>query len=739
MQPIFIGREQELTQINTLFCEKKGGVYSLQGESGSGKSYLLEKLRLKYHHHPQFFLNCKQLPYIQNACEFLLYLSEHNSGFKNLTEISKKINENNEPNKQSTELFLLEALAKDCKSHPIILVDAYEHLLEEPQIFIQRINSHYSRLNKQPNTENILYAEWLIRLLQFLKQQGALLIIAGIELDNWQSTQVLKNFNAEEILKFAKAMKLNSAIAENHLDLTTILKKLSFGGNPFWLRLACHFLILELNSGKNLSNLIYTGFLEDYFSSSQIDKNLLAKNNACKLALFKQVMPPHQKNSCLIALPNFLDAEILNCLFGHGSEVLRHALTHLDLLSASTTHAGYLLLHDEIKTLLLNEMHFHDLSNSPEIKNKHKKLAALYQRRYLQQVFKNDSILVEVLYHQLMEDNGEEEQELEQTEELAFLIALAIELQKTEDYSKMTQVFFRFITIAPEHNEAWYSLGMTLSKQERFKEAVAAYQKQLHLNPEHDAAWKNMGFAFYQLGEVEQAVSAYQKKISVIPEDAQAWEKITIALYQRTNLEKALKDYQQKLAKNPKHETAHYNLGVTFKKLSRMEEAVTAYKEQLQIDPQHDRAWNNMGTALFKLGNYAEATTAFSKALKINPSYLYALTNDAELALIQNDSARCLLRVNTIMSLVGDKTEEFVVSPFLIWLSAPEQRYHAILKAIEKRQPKNHFNWSFEEIEPVVTRLNNSQQKIARSFISYFSNNLSFSGLQKHLKNLENT
>ncbi len=206
-------------------------------------------------------------------------------------------------------------------------------------------------------------------------------------------------------------------------------------------------------------------------------------------------------------------------------------------------------------------------------------------------------------------------------------------------------------------------------------------------------------------------------------------------LYQQNNLQETVKYYQQTLIDNRRHQTANYNLGVALKSLGRLKEAMSAYNRQLEINPLHEKAWNNIGSILSEQGAYEEAKVAFNKALDIEPAYLYALTNAAELALIQNNYTLCRHYIKKNLSLVGDKSDEFAITPFLIWLTTNEENYQPILTAIKKRDLEDHFNWDFDVLKPVIHRLRKSQQKIAESFIRYFSNEMSFSALQERLNN----
>ncbi len=203
---------------------------------------------------------------------------------------------------------------------------------------------------------------------------------------------------------------------------------------------------------------------------------------------------------------------------------------------------------------------------------------------------------------------------------------------------------------------------------------------------------------------------------------------------QEENLEESVVIYKQKLIDNPEHQTAYYNMGGILKKLGHLDQAIDAYKHQLEINPLHEKSWNNMGTTLSKQGNYKEAEIAFTKALEIQPNFLLALTNAAELALIQQNTQLCNDYINNLLKLVGDKADEFSVAPFLVWLTVVEKSYQPILTAIGKREPDLNFDWDFKELEPVIMGLRKSQQKIAACFIRYFTNQLSFSALQERLK-----
>ncbi len=91
--------------------------------------------------------------------------------------------------------------------------------------------------------------------------------------------------------------------------------------------------------------------------------------------------------------------------------------------------------------------------------------------------------------------------------------------------------------------------------------------------------------------------------------------------------------------------------------------------------------------------------------LKFNPNHLWVLSNDAELALIQQDSVRCQQRIAQALTLVDNKNQIFAILPFLAWIAEPESSYQPILEAIENLENDVKVGWGFSTLEPTIIRL----------------------------------
>lgn len=102
------------------------------------------------------------------------------------------------------------------------------------------------------------------------------------------------------------------------------------------------------------------------------------------------------------------------------------------------------------------------------------------------------------------------------------------------------------------------------------------------------------------------------------------------------------------IAIQPEHENYYYGLGlgVALHEAGKLDLAIEAYQKQLSIKPNHEWAWYNLGMAYWKQGQLALAQQTYAHGLTLNPQQLSALSNDAELALVQQYKVRCLARLH---------------------------------------------------------------------------------------------
>ncbi len=714
----FTGRKTELDHVQQLINEKQGAVFAITGKSGIGKSTLLREIEKRHTNKGRVLVDMNDTPPLQTAVQFLQYVAVRAQGLTKTKEALNKINDTYKDataltapyqailketvqlgfehhseelelsddekgkvttlakigmqlfgvwskNKQETakvelgdpELVLLRALKQDCKNQPLILIDTYERLHAAQELCQQKIVSRYAKPHEtlKPVEAKVNFQDWLERLLEFLQQHGAIVIVAGRKTGCWHSAQELERFNDDDIANAVTGSSYTDLQALLTDDaqaaaLFNIINRLSFNGIPLWLQLALNFLNAKLNEGYDIHELAAMSDIQQLFSEPEDSRDLNTDNidNArCKLALFKRVMQHNlalEEQTWRMALPRRLDKAVLTLLYAEQADNMREAFNNMGLLK---TEKGIHYLHEEIRDVLLSYARYKNWLDNEQTKTLHQQLADSFKQRHQQT--KHIEYLLESLYHQLM---SEEQSQLDTIQNTELLFNMALQLETEKQYAKMSQVFLRLIAIQPEHENYYYGLGVALGNSGKLDEAIAAYQKQLSVQPNHEAVWNGLGVALSMLG---------------------------------------------------KHD-----------------EAIAAYRTQTDINPNHESAWNNLGIAYSKQGQLALAQQTFAQALTHHSQHLSVLSNDAELALVQQDNTRCLARLQSALELVTNKDYKSVILPFLAWLAEPEQPTDKIYAAIQQLDPSVKITWNFSDIEPVIARLNPDTQHRARQFIAYF-------------------
>ncbi len=756
MQFSFTGRESELQHIDHLIKAKQGAYYAVSGRSGIGKSSLLRQLAIVHANKGQAFIDLNDVPPVQTAMEFFQYfakcaqglthtekaLAKINGTYKTAAELiapyqsllqqssqlafddlseeltaaetgkftalvktlwqlggvlSKRRQEQSKAALGDPELLLLKALQRDCKKQPLIFIDTYERLQAVQELSRQKITSLYSQPQQRltPVNKSLSLQDWLDRLLEFLQQSGAIIVIAGRKTGPWRSED-LQRFNDEDIANIVGSSDyadLQALLTEQHsrCALLSLLKRLSFDGIPLWLQLALNFVSLELANGVDLTALAAKPDIHALFATPETESDLNSDNidhANCKLALFKRVMQHNlelENEAWKMALPRRLSQPVLELIFAEQADAMREVFTKAGLMPTvrwmPETHVA---LHEEIRDLLLAYSHYQGWQETEATKAIHQQLAELFEQRYraTREIF----YLLERLYHSLMSETNVD---LESIREPKILVDMAVKLEAEKQYAQMTQVMLRLIAIQANYENAWFGLGIALGKLGKLDEAIAAFRQQLIVAPNHQHTRYNLGFALGKSGQLNEAVVAYLQQLEVKPD----------------------------------HEYAGNNLGLALSKLGRLDEAVAAYRKQLDAKPDHEHAGNGLGITYWKQGHLELAQQAFADALKFNPHHLFALSNDAELALVQNDKTRCLQRIDSASALIDNKTQQYVILPFLAWLAEPDNAPDAVYHAMEQLDKSVKFTWSSAEIEPVILRLTAEQQTIARQFIAGFQSN----------------
>jgi ABC-type phosphate/phosphonate transport system ATPase subunit len=93
MLSTFIGREQQLSDVDNLINTKQGCLYALKGNAGMGKSTLLKRIAEMHRDKGRVFIDSNDLPPLQTAVKFLQYAAQRAMGLIHTREALTKIND----------------------------------------------------------------------------------------------------------------------------------------------------------------------------------------------------------------------------------------------------------------------------------------------------------------------------------------------------------------------------------------------------------------------------------------------------------------------------------------------------------------------------------------------------------------------------------------------------------------------------------------------------------------------
>ncbi|MEM1009938.1 MAG: hypothetical protein AAGJ35_13150, partial [Myxococcota bacterium] len=321
----------------------------------------------------------------------------------------------------------------------MVFVDTFEYLATRERLQSHRVKTQVDRERFKPlgrqqkGLELEVFSVWLNAWLGFLRQQGALVVVAGRTVAPWDRfvEQDLADFQRAELLKFVRASEYPTIQQiwrecsglrgwwqrwrgrSCRLDaLLEALTRLSFGGKPLWVRVGLNCLADLLKNGRNIDALVenegdlQTCFEQDLAAVAITD----TENAACKLAVFTHVMRETDdqlvEQVWKLALPRRLDQEVLEVLFGEQAETLLAIYGNMGILLRKRGVEDF-ILHEEIRDLLQFYAREKGLWESAEAMELHERLAELFEKRSWRVLPKLDDFewqdwgcLVEVFYHQ---------------------------------------------------------------------------------------------------------------------------------------------------------------------------------------------------------------------------------------------------------------------------------------------------------------------------------------------------
>ena len=161
--------------------------------------------------------------------------------------------------------------------------------------------------------------------------------------------------------------------------------------------------------------------------------------------------------------------------------------------------------------------------------------------------------------------------------------------------------------------------------------AFMCYHRVTQLKPEHEEAWFNLGVTLVRMGELPEAEYAYRRAISNFLEYAEARNNLGNLLTRQKRYAEAAEQFNSVLEQTPDNAAAHNNLGRVLAEQGSALAALTQFAEAARLDTNYLEARFNLGAALLTLGQTNEAAVAFRETLRLRPDFAPALNALAKL------------------------------------------------------------------------------------------------------------
>ena len=198
-------------------------------------------------------------------------------------------------------------------------------------------------------------------------------------------------------------------------------------------------------------------------------------------------------------------------------------------------------------------------------------------------------------------------------------IAIAILLQKNEQFAEAGEVYRRVLEAAPDHPRALHYAGVLAHQQGRRDEAIALIERSLTIEPDRADSYNNLGIVLQSAGRLDEAIAAYQRAIALDPGHANAFSNLGVLLRATGQPSEAEAAYRTAIELDPAHVDAYTNLGILLNATERTPEAAACFCKVITLRPKHRDARKLLALAHCTLGEVGEAVKIFEDWLEEDP------------------------------------------------------------------------------------------------------------------------
>jgi tetratricopeptide (TPR) repeat protein len=248
----------------------------------------------------------------------------------------------------------------------------------------------------------------------------------------------------------------------------------------------------------------------------------------------------------------------------------------------------------------------------------------------------------------------------------------------------------RATQLKPDFAEAYAILGLTYTSQSRFEDAISSYEHAIRINPNVAEMHNDLGVLYGWLGRHEDAIAAWEGGLFFLGTTAGPFTVfVATRRRSRTSTSASAAPASRAIRIKPDYVEAQFSLGLAYLALGRAEQALEPLRQTVRLKPDSAEAQDSLGLALMQVGSSQEAVDTFRQATKIKPDYAEAYLN---LGMAYSDLGRIEESLEASAEALRLKPELAKLSPWAAEFratGAPEKPTDAVVFYNRQRQAAN--------------------------------------------------
>lgn len=305
-------------------------------------------------------------------------------------------------------------------------------------------------------------------------------------------------------------------------------------------------------------------------------------------------------------------------------------------------------------------------------------------------------------------------------------------------------LYERITTLAPDHADAWFMLGLIHGDMGQADTGIRCLQKSLKLDPESADTHLNLGNLLFQRGQSDAAIEHLQRAVTLDSEYPEAWmlqgsvfgqlgryadaaqcfrntlELWPASLEARFNLANALRgagqlvdavaQFNRLLNQQPNNTEALAALADTLQCMRQHTEAEQRCRQLTAVDPQDIRGHNGLAEALMSQGRFEEAETACRAVLQLHADNFQAHANLGTLLQVKGRLDNARVHLERAVTLAPDNAAvHYKLAGILLAQGEPEGAEAHCRKAVE-------LNPSFIEAQSSLASIHEQRGEYDRAW-----------------------